>query len=60
MDKKPLLLAILVIFGFTACATMESDVKKEPPLPNALNSIPPGPSAFTGDLQESYLAVSRR
>lgn len=47
MDKKPWLLAILVIFGFTACATMESDIKKEPPLPNAVNSIPPGPSAFT-------------
>jgi dienelactone hydrolase len=46
-DKKPWLLAILVIFGLTACATMQSDVKKEAPLTKDVNIIPQGSSAFT-------------
>jgi len=38
INKKPWLLVILVIFGLTACATMQGDVKKD---------IPPGASAFS-------------
>jgi hypothetical protein len=40
-DKKTWLLAILFMVGLTACATMQSDVKKEPPLPNDVKIIPP-------------------
>ena len=40
-DQKTWLLAILFVVGLTACATMQSDVKKEPPLPNDVKIIPP-------------------
>lgn len=42
MVKKAWVLAILAIFGLTACATMQIDTK-ELPLPNDVNIIPPSP-----------------
>jgi hypothetical protein len=42
IGKKRGLLAILVIFGLTACTIMQSDAK-EPPLPKDINIISPSP-----------------
>ncbi len=40
INKKAWLLAILVVFALTACATTES-ARKSPPLPNDISIIPP-------------------
>jgi hypothetical protein len=53
IGKKRWLLAILVIFAVTACASMQSDLKKGPPLPNDIKIIPPAP-----DLRKDIAAFS--
>jgi hypothetical protein len=52
MGKKAWLLAILVIFGLTVCATIQSDAEG-PLLPNDVNIIPPSP-----DLLKDKAALS--
>jgi dienelactone hydrolase len=59
MDKKPWPLAILLIFGLTACATKPSEVKKETLHPKDVNIIPPGLSAFTA-IDVSFVGSTKK
>ena len=52
MDKKVWVLAILAIFGLTACATTQSGLKG-PSLPNDINIIAP-----SSDLRKDIAAFS--
>jgi hypothetical protein len=57
--KKEWLLAIMVIVGLTACATMQGGLK-DIPLPNDINIVPPAPNlpkeiaAFSGKWEGTW------